>query len=127
MFPDVKCGGYSYCFPDLGRSCHQRCRQASVRLWTCLIVREFVYFFTFASCSHAQTTPPSVDCASPPQSGYPFCNSALSVDERVDDLLSRLDVIEKINQTYERSVRDLLLCLPFEMSALRSLCLRSFA
>lgn len=38
-------------------------------------------------------------CATLPLSGLPFCNSSLSVPERVHDLLARMTLAEKINQT----------------------------
>lgn len=41
-----------------------------------------------------------MDCASPPQNGYPFCNTDLDIDTRVEDLLSRLNATGKIAQTY---------------------------
>ena len=43
--------------------------------------------------------PPSVDCQSEPQSSYPFCDVSLPIAERVNDLVSRLSLVEKINQT----------------------------
>ena len=42
---------------------------------------------------------PSVDCASPPQSGMPFCNPSLSFMERAKDLVSRLTKEEMMDQT----------------------------
>ena len=42
--------------------------------------------------------PPSVDCQSEPQSSYPFCDVSLPIAERVNDLVSRLSLVEKINQ-----------------------------
>lgn len=52
-----------------------------------------------AACGLALATTPAVDCTSAPQSGFPFCNTALPVDARVSDLISRLTIEEKINQT----------------------------
>ena len=45
------------------------------------------------------TPVPSVDCQSQPQSGYPFCNPSLSLEERTTDLVSRLTLDEIIQQT----------------------------
>ncbi len=45
------------------------------------------------------TPVPSVNCRSKPQSSYPFCNSALSPQERATDLVSRLTTEEVIWQT----------------------------
>ncbi|KAK8791952.1 hypothetical protein WA158_005329 [Blastocystis sp. Blastoise] len=41
----------------------------------------------------------SVDCQSKPQSEYPYCNSDLSINERVEDLVSRMTLEELVNQT----------------------------
>ena len=41
----------------------------------------------------------SVDCQSPPQSSYAFCNPKLSPEDRTSDLVSRLSLEEVINQT----------------------------
>ena len=43
---------------------------------------------------------PSVDCQSPPQSSYPFCNPKLSPEARATDLVSRLTQDELIAQTF---------------------------
>ena len=51
------------------------------------------------SLNAAFYAPPSVDCQSAPQSSYAFCNVDLPIPERVDDLVSRLSLVEKINQT----------------------------
>ena len=45
------------------------------------------------------TPVPSVDCQSPPQSGYPFCDPSLSPEQRATDLVSRLTLEEIIDQT----------------------------
>ncbi|KAJ8604330.1 hypothetical protein CTAYLR_002499 [Chrysophaeum taylorii] len=37
-------------------------------------------------------------CVSQPYSGYPFCDEALGLDERIDDMLARMSVEEKISQ-----------------------------
>ena len=42
---------------------------------------------------------PSVDCQSKPQSDLPFCNTSKSFMERAVDLVSRLTIDEKIQQT----------------------------
>ncbi len=42
---------------------------------------------------------PSVDCQSAPQSAYPFCDPALTPQERATDLVSRLTVQELFEQT----------------------------
>ena len=42
---------------------------------------------------------PAVDCQSPPQSGYPFCDPSLPIDQRAEDLVGRLTLEELINQT----------------------------
>ena len=41
----------------------------------------------------------SVNCRSNPQTNYPFCNPELSAEERAEDLVSRLSLVEMINQT----------------------------
>ncbi|XP_039055314.1 probable beta-D-xylosidase 7 [Hibiscus syriacus] len=45
------------------------------------------------------TRPPfSCDSSHPPTKSYPFCNSSLSINQRVQDLISRLTLDEKISQ-----------------------------
>ncbi|KAK8810481.1 hypothetical protein WA158_007056 [Blastocystis sp. Blastoise] len=46
---------------------------------------------------------PSVDCQSKPQADYPYCNPELSIDERVDDLVSRMTLEEAIFQTWSEA------------------------
>jgi beta-glucosidase len=42
---------------------------------------------------------PSVDCTSEPQASYPFCNPKLDAGTRASDLVSRLSLLELIEQT----------------------------
>jgi beta-glucosidase len=47
-----------------------------------------------------ESFPPNVDCASPPQSGYPFCDTTLTAEERAADLVARLSADELVAQTW---------------------------
>ena len=46
---------------------------------------------------------PSVDCQSKPQADYPYCNPDLDIDERVEDLVSRMTLDEAIFQTWSEA------------------------
>jgi hypothetical protein len=70
-------------------------RAASVS--TLLALATITALFAAAATAAA---PPSVDCESPPQSTFPFCDPSLDIDKRVDDLVGRLSDEEVINQTY---------------------------
>ena len=61
--------------------------------------RAVVVVCVAAVAAVSSATPASVDCASPPQSGYPFCDPSLDLDARVDDLMARLSDDEVIAQT----------------------------
>ena len=64
----------------------------------------FVVLFLLGASLHqlasASFPVPSVDCQSPPQSSYPFCDPTRSPAARADDLVSRLTQEELIDQTF---------------------------
>lgn len=55
--------------------------------------------FLLYSLQAEPTRPPfSCDSSNPLTTSYPFCNSSLSIPQRVGDLVSRLTLEEKISQ-----------------------------
>ena len=58
-----------------------------------LLLSLFVVLLSFCS-SQAQLT-----CQDPPLNTYPYCNPDLPINERVNDLISRLTTEEKVNLT----------------------------
>ena len=48
----------------------------------------------------------------PPNDAYPFCDTTLAVADRVADLLSRLTLQQKIQNTYDRQTQVAALGLP---------------
>ena len=63
------------------------------------LVCAVLFLINFAAYTVSFDPVPSVDCQSQPQSDMPFCDSSLSFMERAVDLVSRLNITEKINQT----------------------------
>ncbi|CAK9165612.1 unnamed protein product [Ilex paraguariensis] len=53
---------------------------------------------TLIFCAESAQPPFSCDSSNPPTKSYPFCNSALPIPQRVEDLISRLTLDEKISQ-----------------------------
>ena len=53
-----------------------------------------VLFSSFIEYTRSQLV--NITCADPPLNTYPYCNSKLPIDQRVDDLLSRLTLWEKV-------------------------------
>ncbi|PQP96150.1 putative beta-D-xylosidase 7 [Prunus yedoensis var. nudiflora] len=60
----------------------------------------FFFFFTTVLFYPTQSTQPPYACDSsqPSTSSYPFCKTALPINQRVQDLVSRLTLDEKISQ-----------------------------
>ncbi|CAL8997310.1 unnamed protein product [Prunus brigantina] len=60
----------------------------------------FFFFFTTLLFYPTESTQPPYACDSsqPSTSSYPFCKTALPIDQRVQDLVSRLTLDEKISQ-----------------------------
>ncbi|XP_015071729.1 probable beta-D-xylosidase 7 [Solanum pennellii] len=60
----------------------------------------FIFFILVLLFLRAESTKPpfSCDSSNPNTSSYPFCNAALPIPQRVNDLVSRLTVDEKILQ-----------------------------
>lgn len=62
-----------------------------------------LFFFLFPSSILSSIPPFSCDTSNPSTKNYPFCKATLPIDQRANDLISRLSLQEKISQLGDRA------------------------